>query len=115
MIYHKSFQPRVFLMEGIDFFYHIIQTLCILAKHEKVIPVLSQLIFYLKAQSSHDGDGIVYSVILLSFNPGVETFYSQGDQGDQGDPLLTFSVTLAVFFHFDLCDFLVHLLDLENL
>ena len=31
------------------------------------------------------------------------------------NPLLTFSVTLAVFFHFDLCDFLVDLLGVKNL
>ena len=31
------------------------------------------------------------------------------------NPLLTFLVTLAVFFRFYLCDFLVDLLGLENL
>ena len=31
------------------------------------------------------------------------------------NPRLTFSVTFANFFHFDLCDFLVDLLALENL
>ena len=31
------------------------------------------------------------------------------------NPLLTFSVTFTVFFHFDLCGFLVDLWGLENL
>ena len=109
-------------MKGIDCFYYIIQTLCsILAKHEKVIPILPQLIFNLKTRSSHDSDGVVNSAILLCLYPGVETFYSRvikpgiADSITAPNPRLTFSVTFADFFHFDLCVFLANLLALENL